>query len=330
MNSLVLAEPNEMSSRTQNRLMAFDRQLSANRPIVKGDPISSSAGCDWRGFLVEHHRVEGQELYDLQAPYTLIGMHMGEPVRVEVREDGPFEEKTFQPGDIAIIPAGARYSIRFAGPAEFLIMSLDEELVSCARQWVNGQTSELKVKWCQRDRFIRETIQNLRTTIEQKRQSGKIYAETLATSLALHILRNLGREGECGRSNRGGHGLSREQLQKTIEFIASTPYREISLATMSRAAGLSPFHFSRMFKLSTGLSPHQFVLRRRLEVGAEALVARKTPISDIAAELGFADQSHFTMHFKRFHGIAPAAYRRQKQSISSSSYTKTTPVAPVS
>ena len=307
---------NELTSRadkTHNRLIAFDGGLGNHRPIVNQTPVFSSADKNCRGFLLELHRVAGQANYDVQAPYTLVGLHLGQPTRVEVKGDGPFEEKIFHPGDIALIPSGAKHSIRFEDPAEFMIMSLDPDLIAQANRTIRGKdSSELPVLWCHRDLFIRETFHNIRASLEESLQIDRTYAETLATALAMHIVRN------CSQSNGPSHprsvrGLSRSQLTKTIEFIRNTPYREISLKTMSAAAGLSPFHFARMFKLSTGISPHQFVLKRRLDMGAEMLTTSNDAISNIATVLGFADQSHFTMHFKKMQGVAPAAYRRQKR-----------------
>ncbi len=300
-----------MSGPARGRVLAFDGRLGAHRPIVSESPVISSAGRDWRGFLFELHHVVGQELLDVEVPHTLVGLHLGLPTRVEVRMDGPFVEKVVQPGDVTIIPAGSKYSVRFAEQAEFVIISLDPELLTRASRVVYGDdSSRLCVLWFHRDLFISETIQNIRMAVEQPGQIDRTFAETLVSSLAMHLVRHFDQTKGQSAGRKAG-GLSHTQLERTVEFIRNTPYRDISLRTMSAAADLSPFHFARMFKLSTGLSPHQFVLKRRLEIGAVMLKTGSHAISDIASELGFADQSHFTMHFKRAHGIAPAAYRRQ-------------------
>jgi AraC family transcriptional regulator len=300
-----------MSAPARGRVLAFDGRLGAHRPIVSDSPVISSAGRDWRGFLFELHHVGGQELLDVEVPHTIVGLHLGMPTKVEIKVDGPFVEKVFQPGDVTIIPAGSKCSIRFAEQAEFVIISLDPELLSRASQAVHGDhSSRLPVIWRHRDQFISETIQNIRLAVEQPGQIDRTYAETLANSLAMHLVRNFDQTKGHPTGRKPG-GLSRAQLERTLELIRNTPYRDISLRTMSAAAGLSPFHFARMFKLSTGLSPHQFVLKRRLEIGTIMLTTTGQAISEIASGLGFADQSHFTMHFKRANGVAPAAYRRQ-------------------
>lgn len=310
---LLPTETYQLVNSTRNRVVAFDSQRGEHRPIVDKAPVFSSAERGWRGFLFELHRVDGQSLQDVQVPHTLVGMHLGQPTRVEVAENGEFKEKLFQPGDIALIPAGTRYSIRFSGPAEFIVLSLSPELISRASLEIHGiEPSDLRILWCHRDHFISETLQNIREAAECGGNVDRTYVEMLANSLASHLVRN-SNQTDSHLRNLTARGLSLTRLTNTVEFIRNTPYREISLKTMSGAAGLSAFHFARMFKLSTGLSPHQFVLKRRLEIGADMLTGSNTAISEIAAELGFADQSHFTMHFKRLNGIAPAAYRRKKR-----------------
>ena len=231
-------------------------------------------------------------------------------MRIEVRDDGPFRERMISPGDIAVIPSGTVYSVRASGPSEFMVMSISNELLTqAARGVTDRETLELRLNWGFRDPFIREIFSGLSAAIEGKGSTDRIYGETLAQSLAAHLARN----GRQLHNLNGGasRGLSRAQLNRALEFINGTPYADITLDSMAKAAGLSPFHFCRVFKRATGLSPHQYVLRRRVGVGAEMLLERDESISNLALELGFADQSHFTMHFKRVHGIGPAAYRRQ-------------------
>jgi AraC family transcriptional regulator len=229
---------------------------------------------------------------------------------VEVRDEGPFRRRVFSPGDIMVFPAGVPFSCRFKGDSEFMLMGLDAELIArAARAVTEREAANLRLNWGFRDPLIRETLANLMSACEAPAKLDHVYGETLVNSLATHLVRNS--DQIDGHFGGGSRGLSRPQLGRVLDFIHNTPYTDISLRSMASAAGLSPFHFSRMFKVATGLSPHQYVLRRRIDIGAEMLLSRADSIAAIALELGFADQSHFTMHFKRVHGIGPAGYRRQ-------------------
>jgi AraC family transcriptional regulator len=75
-------------------------------------------------------------------------------------------------------------------------------------------------------------------------------------------------------------------------------------------AHVSPYHFARLFKHSTGLPPHQYVIACRVERAKELLRERdRLPLADVAAEVGFSSQSHFTRHFKRLVGVTPRRFR---------------------
>jgi len=298
-----------MHSSLPRRVLVNEIKQGTVRPLIKLDPAKSSGGMGFEGFLLEKHRVTGHENLDVAGVQTVVGLHLSSPIKVEVRDEGPFRERIISPGDIAVIPAGVPFSCRFKGESEFLVMSITQELISRASVAFSAGDTSLRLNWGMRDSLVRETFASLEAICDTRRPMDRIYGETLANALAMHLVRN------CKQMNShfGGtaRGLSRGQLGRVLDFIHGTPYNDISLRSMAVAAGLSPFHFSRMFKMATGVSPHQYVLRRRIEIGAEMLLSREDSIATIALELGFADQSHFTMHFKRIHGIGPAGYRRQ-------------------
>jgi AraC family transcriptional regulator len=81
---------------------------------------------------------------------------------------------------------------------------------------------------------------------------------------------------------------------------------------LAQQTGFSPYHFARLFRQTTGESPHQFVLRLRIERAQQLLEKMDVPLSHIALESGFTDQSHLTQAFKRHLGQTPHAYRRDR------------------
>src|SRR5216683_4020765 len=102
--------------------------------------------------------------------------------------------------------------------------------------------------------------------------------------------------------------LNAFQLRAVLERIESQFDEDVSLLTLARQAHISPFHFARLFRATVGVSPHQFVLRLRLERAARFMKAGKMPLAQIAVECGFHDQPHFTRAFKRVFRITPAMY----------------------
>ena len=115
-------------------------------------------------------------------------------------------------------------------------------------------------------------------------------------------------------STRGAdrlRGLPRPVLGKALDAIHARLGEKITLQDIADAACMSRFHFARLFRHSTGYSPMQYLLLTRLEQAKALLRQGITPISDIAAAIGFADQSHLTRHFRRAVGMTPLQYARR-------------------
>jgi AraC family transcriptional regulator len=142
--------------------------------------------------------------------------------------------------------------------------------------------------------------------------ADRLYAESLAQILAVHLLR---RHSSLGRAKvrrlnpeRGGR-LSEASLRSVMDYVGANLSSDCSLAEMAAIANLSPYHFARSFKRSTGHSPHQYVLRCRIERARELLLGTDLPVGVVAREVGFASPSHFAQQFRRFVGFVPSALR---------------------
>ena len=104
--------------------------------------------------------------------------------------------------------------------------------------------------------------------------------------------------------------VSRKRLEKVIEFIGTNVERDLSLSVLAGVAGVSPHHFAQLFKQMTGLSPHQFVLRKRIDGAKTHLLDLELSIGEISKLSGFSTQEHFTKVFRRLVGMTPSDFRR--------------------
>ncbi|HEY2754075.1 AraC family transcriptional regulator, partial [Phenylobacterium sp.] len=100
-------------------------------------------------------------------------------------------------------------------------------------------------------------------------------------------------------------------LGRAVAYIEDHPDRSISLRELAGAAGLSPFHFSRVFKRHFGQTPSRYVERRRIEGAKPLIVGAQMPLAAVAQAVGFADQSHFTRRFRAHEGCTPAQFARE-------------------
>jgi AraC-like DNA-binding protein len=108
-------------------------------------------------------------------------------------------------------------------------------------------------------------------------------------------------------------GLSASALRRVRAYVESNLDRSIDVAKLAEVAGLSVFHFSRSFKDSTGMTPHAFVVARRIERARKLLAETGLPLAEIAAKTGFSDQGHLARQFRKINGTTPRAYRASVQ-----------------
>lgn len=134
-----------------------------------------------------------------------------------------------------------------------------------------------------------------------------LYAETLSNAFVLHLLQAHGLGRGAKRLAPKGK-LGPVPLRAAVELAREGLAEGVTLEAMAMAAGYSPFQFSRMFKATTGLAPHQFVLRLRLERARALVRAGGSGLADVAAAVGFYDQAHLTNAFRKAFGTTPAAF----------------------
>jgi AraC family transcriptional regulator len=142
---------------------------------------------------------------------------------------------------------------------------------------------------------------------------------SLIHQLAVYLLRehiNVQRSDEIELSRVG---MVDRRLRRAIEFMHDHCGRELRLAEIAAAAYLSEFHFARLFKKITGVTPHQYLAGLRVERARRLLAETDRTIVEIAAEVGYGTQSHFTKVFREATGLTPLAFRHSLRRADSDS-----------
>lgn len=137
---------------------------------------------------------------------------------------------------------------------------------------------------------------------------SNLYADSLANLLAVQLLREYS-SNKMPPERRYLNGLTKKKLALVLDLIESDLSENLSLSVLSNATGLSEYHFLRMFKQSTGLTPHQYVINQRIERGKELLKKTDLSVTEIAYLLGFSTPAHFTHYFHLKTGVTPSSVR---------------------
>jgi AraC family transcriptional regulator len=158
------------------------------------------------------------------------------------------------------------------------------------------------------DATLSDTALKLKRLIESTSTDGSPYFEALGTVLAHELVRLNAGTSRSEAPAKGG--LAAWQQRAVTTYIEEHLAEPISLATLARLVGLSPYYFCRAFKQSLGLPPHRYHNRRRIE-HAKTLLAKPAPsVTDIGLTVGYSETSSFTAAFHKTTGITPTAYRR--------------------
>lgn len=151
----------------------------------------------------------------------------------------------------------------------------------------------------------------LHAAIDAADMAGQLYAEALTHALAVHFLR---RCAACWPAAWAGPGrLSQPKLQRTLAYIEAHLGQKLSVTELAAVAQTSPAYFARLFRQATGQTPHQYVIRCRIEHAKRLLVETDWPLIDIGHSVGFTDQSYFAAVFRKHVTTTPNGYRGATQ-----------------
>lgn len=215
-------------------------------------------------------------------------------------------------GEMIVYPATSEHWVRWQEQAEFLLLFLEPDLLTRAADELASRTIvEVVASEKERDDPLMLQIALALKAEKEERMtaSSPLYAESLANTLAAHLLRHYTVWKPTLRDAVGKP--SSATLRHVIEYIHDNLDQHLTLAELSLVAGMSPYYFARTFKEVTGVPPHQYVLNVRVEHAKGLLLQGKLTIAEIASQVGFFDQSHFTRSFKRLVGVAPHTLLRQ-------------------
>jgi AraC family transcriptional regulator len=275
----------------------------------------TSATLGWHGLRVEHN--SRQPASDIVHPplECLWLMLTGEtfPERTEHRCDDARHNGDGLPHAVNILPPGIESQWRWRSTIESTHYQLSPALVAKVAEEafdLDPARVHFPVRYYDRSSpQVIDTLTALRRELLTGGPGSRLCAESLANVLVVHLIRQMSnRQGSNGVIRGSGGRLARHVLQAVEEYIHAHLDKNIALADLADVAQLSEFHFARLFKQTTGLPPHQYVIHQRVERAKRLIAAGGLSLAQIAIDVGFSDQSQFNRHFKRLVGVTPKRF----------------------
>lgn len=269
-------------------------------------PILSSVSAAWQGIYLEYHRQPAHETPDYFLPNHVVSIGLGYQAN-EFRVNGRLY-KNFAIGNVGICPAYQSLTTQAYGSAEFILLAIDPtQLAHAVHECVNEDQIELVPRILGQDPFIYQMGLELKRELESWGADSRLYAESMATALAVHLLRRYVTKQPAIKSY--SDGLPQSKLGEVIAYIQAHLHEPISLADLAAIAQMSPHYFASLFKQSTDLTPHQYLIQCRVERAKQLLQERKLPLIEVCHQVGFHSQSHFTQVFRKHTNVTPKVYR---------------------
>jgi AraC family transcriptional regulator len=284
-----------------------------NGEILSGDAPSrvvlSSVGTKWTDVVVEQLEFSSVELVDLMYKQHVIAMNIGHSFTGEFKKEGRFQSCLRPRGAICLYPSQRPFSGRLKVTrgvfSNALFLALDPVFVRRVAEEMEVDADRIEL--IEQRRGTDSTLHHIALALRAGVQTGaaldRMYGEGLSIALAAHLLREYGAAVLEPKRQHGG--LPRAKLVRAVEYIQDQLAADLTVSGIAQAVDMSPYYFTRLFKESTGQSPHQYVVEVRVRKAKELLTTGKFTISEAAHRVGFVDQSHLTRHFKRVFGLPP-------------------------
>lgn len=271
--------------------------------------VSSSKNRSWTGLEANTYRTSGGHLkHGACFLHYTVCMNVGMPVSTVSRFDGAIRRGLKTPGTVDVIPLGVPIEWEEDGPTTALGVHLMPTLLESTADTMGLSLNALSMapQLQIRDPKLEYICLALKTELEVGDPRERLYAESLGTAAATQLLRRYARPAGAVPKD----GLSRYRLRTTIDYINSHLASDLSLDEIAAVAGVSPSYFKTLFKRSTGLPVHQYVMRQRVERAVNLISSGRLRLSAAALQAGFADQSHMARCMRRIIGITPTDVAR--------------------
>ena len=282
-------------------------------PIWNDGVVQSSKGLGWHSLQLDRRVIAPIEWPEFVFEgYTLTVFLNTRPIPTWRVQGGHWRDERPVPGSAFVLTAGQPLQTAWKETLHQAVLSIDPLLLLRQAQDGNAKgvragAAELVQRGWQQDGRIQYLVRALMEEAEFGGTNGALFVDSLASALSAHLLTHYAVHPAKLRDYQ--RGLGQSDLSRVVAYIGDCLADDLSLEALAASVSLSPYHFARLFKQSTGQSPHQYVVAQRVERAKSLLLAGHLKVGEVAQAVGFYDHAHFIRHFKRLTGLTPGALR---------------------
>jgi AraC-like DNA-binding protein len=297
-----------MQSKINSHRIGIDTPLNWS-PIRTTPPLSEHKVKQWGSTRVETYTQGAGESF-LRVPEFRLTLVRSPSLDAELRINGAAAQIVqLERNTVLFFPPGMSCRA-VAGSVQLTNVFHDYRIYEYAvRDLAN--ISSIKFDWI-RDLADPQVVQLINMLALEAKEQGvadPLLVESLSNALAVHVIRHF--LGRVTDETPHPGGLERMKLRRVRDYIdAHLGDKSLSLEELAAVSSLSTYQFGRSFRRATGTTPHQFVLRSRVDRAQHLLRTTDRPLWEIGSSVGFGDQSHFATRFRQFTGVTPRQFRQ--------------------
>lgn len=286
----------------------IDLRTGRRHDLFQPTFVTSLAGEACPGVILVEGRAEPGEVPEGFLPNHALAVNLGGPAACEAWRPGlGWKAAVTPPHGVHLVPALMPYAARWRQPIQVLLLDIAPAFVAAATGEVAPPSLDLYPAGASNDPVAALAALAIAEEMRAGAPGGRLCAESLATALVAHLLPTRNDAGP--RNARRPASLSKPRLDRVLEYVSERLAQSISLRDLAALADMEVYGFVRAFKEATGLPPHQYVLRARVERAKVLLRDHRLSVSDVALATGFATPSHFATTFRRLTRATPRAFR---------------------
>ena len=297
-----------MNAEKENAFRILSHREDRVQPMFDATPIGPLSPSS--SLLVERRELEPTSWQSHLLEHQLLHFFVKPAVIGYSPKDAAIAKIPVAAGQVMFCPRNEWHNISWDNRISVLSIRIsDSALTEAARERLTERSLEIVPRQVVTDDRLTHLLFALNAERARGYSAGKLFVDCIETALANILITSFNTFALKSIPAKGG--MAPRVLRRVVEFMHANLDKQIGLKDLADCAGLSLSHFSFQFRASTNQSPHQYMLRLRVERSKELLRDSRLSVLDVGLEVGFRNQQHFATVFRNSVGVPPSVYRTE-------------------